>query len=1089
MLELILGRNRAKNTEAVLDRIAAAVARREGGQILIVPEQFSHDAERQLCARCGDTVSLYAEVLSFTRLADRVFSVCGGVCREALDDGGRFTALALALEQVQPRLKVYASARGKPELIVRLADQLAEFKNYGVSGGALRAAAARFEGAFAQKLEELGLILESYDAVCAAGKADPAGKLDRLCELLWESDYIADKNVYLDGFTDFTGLQVSILDTVLRRGRPLTVTLAADGARGGAPVYDAAREAAGQLLRLAGPGGAQVTQLPEDCGGMTALLRDQLFSGRPVRETAAGDVTIRRAASPDDECTAAVQELRRLLMAGYRCRDIVVACTDRGRYVPLLRPLLRRCGIPAYFTGRESILEEPALRAVLSALRSAAGGMEAEDVFSFLRSPLGPLDRDAVDRLEVYVRTWRIGGSRWQQTWTMHPDGYGAPMDDAARERLAALNEWRLAASEPLLRLRAGLTGAADTEGQTWALYAFLQEIGAEERLKRLSKDRALSDQRAQELGQLYEICLSAMEQLALVLGRTTRTPEDFTATLRQLLGQYSLGTIPARLDGVTVGEPASLRYRHPKALLVLGAEDGMLPKLTADGGILTDQERGLLQREAELTLAPDRTGRMDRELATVCDLLCSGAERIYVSYCGETPSYLVQRLGRLFPGAETASAALPLLVDSRTAGGYLAACAGDSPLAGRLRSLDRPELNEAERQVRARADYRLGSLSEAAVETLYHRSIPLSASRIDLFSACRCAYFLRYGLGAQEQKEADVDAPVFGTFVHAVLEHTAREVQAEGGFAAVTPARLREIAEEGIRRFTAEELRDLDAQGPRARYLYERNLREIRDVADNLGEELRRSRFVPVAYELDFVPGGTLPPVEIETARGRASVVGFVDRVDCYHAPEADYYRVVDYKTGKKSFSYADVQNGMGMQLLIYLFALEGAGQGDRPLRPAGVLYFPARVPFLTAAERPDAEEAAALRRKEERRSGLLLRDERMLRAMEDFEDQPEFLPCALGKDGQLTGDLAAPEQLRLLRRHVRRTLEAITDAILAGDVHPNPYFRGKDRSACRFCGFAAICHRDTCGPELRYFAEQKPEEFWKRLEEEDHG
>ena len=133
--------------------------------------------------------------------------------------------------------------------------------------------------------------------------------------------------------------------------------------------------------------------------------------------------------------------------------------------------------------------------------------------------------------------------------------------------------------------------------------------------------------------------------------------------------------------------------------------------------------------------------------------------------------------------------------------------------------------------------------------------------------------------------------------------------------------------------------------------------------------------------------------------------------------------------------------------------------------MRPAGVLYFPARVPFLTAAERPDAEEAAALRRKEGRRSGLLLRDERMLRAMEDFEDQPEFLPCALGKDGQLTGDLAAPEQLRLLRRHVRRTLEAITDAILAGDVHPNPYFRGKDRSACRFCGFAAICRGAEAG------------------------
>ena len=140
------------------------------------------------------------------------------------------------------------------------------------------------------------------------------------------------------------------------------------------------------------------------------------------------------------------------------------------------------------------------------------------------------------------------------------------------------------------------------------------------------------------------------MEQLALVLGETVRTPEDFTTMLRQLLAQYSLGTIPARLDGVTVGDLASLRYQHKRALLVLGASDGLLPKFSADGGILTDQERSWLEAETELRLAPDRTGRMDRELATVYDVFCSGAERLYISYTGEAPSYLVRRLRLLYP-------------------------------------------------------------------------------------------------------------------------------------------------------------------------------------------------------------------------------------------------------------------------------------------------------------------------------------------------------------------------------------------------------------------------------------------------------
>ncbi|MEA4965020.1 MAG: PD-(D/E)XK nuclease family protein [Oscillospiraceae bacterium] len=1093
MLTLILGTDRRENARALLGGIAEAVRERKAGQILIVPEQFSHEAERSLCEVCGDTVSLYAEVLSFTRLADRAFSVYGGVSRETLDDGGRFTALALALEQAQPRLKVYAAARTKPELIAQLALQIEEFKNYGIGARELQGASGLFEGAFAQKLQELSLILESYDAVCQTGRADPSAKLERLRELLWETDFSEDKTFYLNGFTDFTGLQAELIRTLLRRNRPVTAALVCDDCREGEPVFRAARETAAFLLRTAEETGNEVEVHTLEDGGDSAFLRKHLFSwdGAQSRETDA--VRLCRAGNPEAECAEAVREIRRLVMAGYRCRDIAVACTDRDRYMPLLRPMLAGCGLPAYFSGREDLLRETCIRAVLSALDSASGGMEPEDVFAFLKSPLGPLDRDACDRLQNYVLIWRISGSRWQKPWTMHPDGYGAPVDEAAAARLAELNRWREQAGGPLLRLKEGLGRAADTDGQVRALYAFLRELRAEERLNALAEGRGPADQRGQEFGQLYEICLSAMEQLSLVLGATVRSAEDFSAMLRQLLSRCRLGTIPAGLDCVTVGDLAALRCQSPKALLVLGADDGALPAFTPESGILTEQERTVLERDSDLHLAPDKTGKMDRELAGVYDVLCGGADILFLSYAGEAPSYLFRRLAMLYPNAPVREASpLPLLSCEQDAGRLLAACAEDSALGALLDSIALPGARAEAEIIRGRAGYGLGTLSRDAVEAVYQKTLQLSASRIDLFSACRCAYFFQYGLRARERKEAAMDAPIFGTFVHAVLEHTARQVQEEGGFAAVPEARVRAIAEEGIRAFTAETVGDLAEKEPRFRYLYERNLLEVREVVDGLRDELRRSQFQPSAYELDFAPGGTLPPIEVQGRLGESRVVGFVDRVDLLRTTEADYVRVVDYKTGKKAFSYSDVLNGMGMQMLIYLFALEKSGETlwGRAVRPAGVLYFPARTPVITEPERPTDEEAALHRQKEARRSGLLLDDAHLLRAMEEYEDQPVYLPCTADKEGNLHGDLANGEELRLLRGHVEKTLQRITDEILGGSVRPNPYFQGNETSACRYCGFAAVCHLDSCAPEMRYLAAKKAEEFWARLrEEERHG
>lgn len=166
---------------------------------------------------------------------------------------------------------------------------------------------------------------------------------------------------------------------------------------------------------------------------------------------------------------------------------------------------------------------------------------------------------------------------------------------------------------------------------------------------------------------------------------------------------------------------------------------------------------------------------------------------------------------------------------------------------------------------------------------------------------------------------------------------------------------------------------------------------------------------------------------------------------MDTWDNGASRYYRVVDYKTGKKDFDYCDVFNGVGLQMLLYMFALKSSGSdmlGDRPVA-AGVQYFPARAPYLTADGKLTAEEAEQERISQWKRKGLLLNDEAVLQAMEPG-DAPKRMCYSVKKDGTVSGDLADRQQLRLLEGYVFRVLSGLVEDIVSGNVEPNPYTRG---------------------------------------------
>ena len=1083
MLKLLLGKDWKALREEVLGRIAKDVRNRQPGRVLIVPELISHEAERALCACAGDTASRYAEVLSFTRLSRSVSDALGKATRACLDDGGRVVAMAAAARQLSSRLKAYGALESKPEFLKELVDAVDEFKRCCITPEALKEASLHSQGAFAQKLEELALLMEGYDTLCAQGLRDPRDRMVWLLEQLEESDYGENHVFYIDGFPDFTRQNLAVLEHLIAVSPQVTVALNCDRVDSRLLAFEKAGATAAEFVRMAKRRGIPVEletlEAPEDD---LARLRESLFQGA-IPQVGAGCLSVYTAGSAWQEVMAAAAQVRELVISGCRYRDISLVVTDGAAYGGLLGLVFKRMGIPYYQAGTEEILTRSVIATALSALDAVVSGMEQRSTLRFLRSSLSPLTADECDGVENYAVVWRIRGKDWFRDWTRHPEGLAGVWDEKSQDRLRELNHLREKAMAPLKRLNQGFQDARELRGQVLAVFGLLRDIRMEQRLEELADalDAQGDNRSAQILNQLWEILVSALEQMHDVLGDTHWEPEHFLRLFRLLLSQYDVGTIPPVLDAVQVGSVSALRCHQCRHLILLGAQEGSLPGYSGAKGVLSDQERVALRRLG-VPLTGGAMEGIQEEFAEIYGVFCGAMDSVGVYCSGEQPSYLFRRLALMAGKTQQAPQGLEFAgANDRETGLWLAQWRA----AAAARELG---VEEIYRDTVSRADYQLGFLRPDGVRGLYGKKLELSASQVDTQAACRLQYFLKYGLRARERKEAEVDPAEFGTYVHAVLEKTGKAVMELGGFHQVSLEKTMELARGFSEDYALERFRDVDSK--RSQYLFRRNARELDMIVEELWRELNQSAFQPVGFEVAFGKDGALPAIPIPGGEMEAVLRGFVDRVDCWQDAFGSFLRVVDYKTGKKRFDYCDVSQGVGLQMLLYLFALEkggqrcfGAGQWG-----AGVEYFPARAPYLTADGPLSPEEAEQERRKSWERSGLFLQDERVLRAME--EPLGTRLPVKEKKDGSLTGDLATTQQFRVLEGYVFHLLSDMVADIASGNVTPNPYTRGSSFNACTFCPYGSICHPDTSA-QRRNFRSLKAQEFWDLLQKEEtnHG
>lgn len=1103
MLNLVIGRSGTGKSTLLLRR---ACQHTDCQTILLVPDPHSHEAERRLCKHGGDRACLHAEVLTFSRLANRIFQTAGGLGRSELDQGGRLLLMSRAVQAVSGQLSIYAKPSRRPAFLSGLLDTADELKSCCISPDRLSSAGEEIGGITGSKLKDLALICATYDAMTAQTALDPRDRLTQATEKLAKCRWAEGKHFYLDGFVDFTPQQLALIDLLLEQGESVTVALTCDHleeTEDGTGIFSPARRTAMQLQRLAAarkqPCTVEVcrTTSPTRSPAITAL-EQRLFHTQEGESTSCGDdIRLFCAPAPRTEVEWTASTILSLVRKeGLRFRDIGVTARGYGRYDALVESVFDHCGIPVFRSAMSDILQKPVLSLVVAALDAVSGGYTYDDMFRYLKTDLTNLTRDERDLLENYVLKWDLHGSRWTQEapWTMHPRGYGFPLEEEDRLLLEQVDALRRKVSTPLERLRTSRDQTG--RGRAMALYALLEEIGIQQQLE--ARTDLLRQQGqlglAEEYRQLWDILCNGLEQCALLLGSNLVEPDEFTALFKLVLSQYSVGTIPVSLDRVTAGELGRQSGHGIKVLFLLGADDSALPAVHSSTGLLSDDDREQLSAYG-VDLGLRGIDRLYREMTDIYMACTRPDQKLLVSFSlrgngGEElrPSFLVERLRHIFPDLTTLDgtdglfrlcAPRPALEQAGTIPQVRSALASLPQWAAHIKRLDHSR------------NWQRGTLSRQSVDRLYGKQVPMSASRMDKYKACHFSYFMQYGLRAQPRRTAGFDAPEYGTFVHYVLEHVLRDGGWQSKSGEVDEHKLKQLTHRIISTYVQEELGGLEHQTARFRYLFHRLLSGVDQVVDNVVQELAASSFRPISFELGFGRNKDLPPVELEENGIKLSITGFVDRVDGWVHEDKLYLRVVDYKTGSKSFDLTEVANGMGLQMLLYLFTLRQKGLAlyGKEIVPSGVLYIPARTAIVPGSHSMTEAEQRKLVDKQLRRKGLVLDDPEVLEAMESPDERGiRFLPIKRNKNGSISGDaLVSATRFARLERHVERVLRDICTELASGNIAADPFWRGPEKNACQFCDYAAACHFEEGrgGDCRRRMHTTKAADFWQSMEE----
>ncbi|MBE7049303.1 MAG: hypothetical protein E7394_00850 [Ruminococcaceae bacterium] len=1074
-LQIIMGRAHSGKTQYILD-MAKDLYETDHPFIIVVPEQFTHLAEKRLIEKIGCIESGKAEVLSFDRLARRVDSLYPSD-KHQLDTIGKALIISEILSEI--KLEYYKSASKLSGFVKICNDEISELKSYMVSPESLKNIIdTTSDKSLSIKLKDIYEIYSMYEERIKNVYSDSDDKLSILTDALKKFMPYKDVTFFFDEFSSFNPREREIISALSVQAKMLYVSFCADISPEYKSLFKPTIETADLIRKVCTEAGCKtekdvlLTNSFYENREMCILEKYLYVTPAKTDHEIPENISITVAENPYAEVETVARKIISLIQEkGVRYRDIGIVCSDISSYDHIIRSVFDMYKIPYFIDEKVRVLDHAIISFVINILDVYLRSYKSDRVVGFLKSGCIGAKKDDIYVADNFIlasnaskNTW-LDDDKWKRATSFFAEGDTKKIKSLERVR----DGWIL----PLAKLHDSIKGRHSVKFITEKIYAYLLDIGFDktvsEYIKLFKSDGNMF--LAKQYERVWATLIEAFDSLVYILGDTQVNLSEYRKYLYDAFDQQKTGIIPTTLDEIIVGDIKRTKSGGAKYQFVLGAVDGSFPSVAPDNGIITDEEKKKLS-SLGVELTPDRNQQAYFDRFLIYSVLTHPDKCLMISYPASDnsfscvrPAFVISIIQKMFPALKkdggvvgdaeiyTENTAFETLISSAVAKN------DDDNIWKDIYTYylenDEEKLSYIDRLIDCKTE--VDVIEPEIMQRMYSDEFYSTVSRLQRYNSCRYSYYLEYMLSLHEKKTYGIESTDVGTLIHSIIENAFVELSKENKSMKDAD---NDFFVNHIRKHLDEYLSEIENNGTnisiREEYFIKNLESSLLKSLQVLKQHLVDSKFVPLGHEITF-DDNSIGCIEFELAGGKkVKITGKIDRADYFENENGIYYRIIDYKSGTKSFSFTDVFYGLDVQLLVYMNALVKKQEGAHP---AGALFFRIKDPVVNSKSHDSDEKHLLDSLAEFKMDGVV-------------SSEPNVLE-AFSKNSFKTTNKVSTSQMNMLCDYVDSVVKNSAENIISGHIDINPYIRSDGRSPCGYCKYKEICA-----------VEDKPEKSFRKTE-----
>lgn len=1065
--------------------------------IYIVPEQYSLGAEFELTKMLNRNGTINIQVLSFKRLAYRIFSELG-FAKGTFSKASKSMLIYHIMMQEDKNLYLLKGVTKNRGLVDTVADMISEFKRYNVTVENLKS--LKVENKYLEmKLHDLALIYEKFEDRISQNYIDVDSRLTTLATLISKSEMLRGAKIWIDEFDAFTPQELSIIKE-LEQVASLTVALTVDES---SELFSLNLKTVNKLKNFGNYEEVRLNNIYRYSNNEIKHLENSIFRFPYQRYS---DDVEKIHINIESNSYSEIEGIARTILAKvqnekYRYENITVLTRNIDNYKTAINRVFKDYNIPYFFDDKKELMMQPLLTLVTSFFDIVSKNFQYENVFNYLKTGLTNIeDINEIDILENYVLQYGIRGAKWLNDWEL-PDN-----------NLEKINLIRKKVVDPIVTFKESFSGKKFARDIATGLYNFLIEIGVynniQKKVERITSDKNVTSielEIANTYIQVWNIFMNLLDELVQSLGNESMSFEVFKNILIEGISMHQIGILPTSNDQVMIGDISRTRNSNVKILFVIGVNDGVFPMPFSSEGFINDQERDLLLDNG-VELAKNTKLLLLEENFNIYKALTVPSEELYISYpiaddggAALRPSSVISQIKNIFP---------KLQVKSNLVGKKECITTENASFASMLSNLrkfyDGEEIedvwknaykwyleHDGEKLLKAQSglDYQntIEYLDKEHSKKLYGSEMNTSVSRLESYSNCPFMFYLRYGLRAKDRKVYKLETPDIGLFLHDIIDRFSEYVIHNNiSLRSIEQEKADEIVSYLIDSSLKDFKNNIFSSSNQMKQLSYKLKRVVKRIVWVIINHIKNGEFEIAGSEVEFGKEKELSAVEIDLGEENKLVLnGKIDRIDVAQTEEGKFLRIIDYKSYNKELKLSDIYYGLQLQLLVYLDAAL-----EEEIIPGGMLYLKLDDPIIKTKKDVSKEEIEAEINKKLRMKGVILSDVRLLKAMDsNMTTESSVLDLSIKKDGTYTAKVpaATKEQFDDLRNHMKVVLKEIGNEILSGNIKNEP-IKKKAKTPCEFCDYKLICRFDKeLGNKFRIINDLKNDEVFCKIANEN--